>query len=64
MPMIVRTTQIEIEPFMVPDSVTMVDPPDGPVTMPLKELEPDELQLLCQDFTVGVFEKAGKEPPF
>lgn len=60
------SVKVEIEPFQVPDFVTVDDAPDfisEDTGIPLSALDSMALDKLCRDFRDEVFKKAGKEQP-
>ena len=62
--------KIKIKPFRVPNNVIIEGPPvakeDGfkpAESMPLSALDASTLGEMCEAFTRGVFERAGKQRP-
>lgn len=61
---------LEVKPWIVPNFVLIETPPglrqDGWKPMPgmaLKDVDPDVLSQMCDQFRTEVFEKAGKQDP-
>lgn len=64
------TIAVEVRPFLLPHFVTVPAPKrprqDGigdPISIPLRDLDPDVLSKLCDEFRAGVFQIAGKPDP-
>lgn len=64
------TLKTKVRPFTVPNFVSREMPPsprqDGfkiDPGVPISELDPETLLLLCNEFTDAIFVKAGKERP-
>jgi hypothetical protein len=58
--------ELSLEPFMTPNHVRIS--PDGTnaisiATLPLKEIDANTLDRLCEQFRTDVFNKAGKSQP-
>lgn len=64
------TIEIELKPFMVPNFVSVVEPPgkreegfkEG-MSYPLSAIGEYTLDRMCDNFRSEVFKKAGKNPP-
>jgi len=62
--------KINIKPFQVPNFVIVDGKPGLKLSgfkesssIPLAELDPEQLSVLCDEFRSAVFAKAGKEEP-
>lgn len=53
------TVEMDVKQFTVPNLAQV----DDDKSIPLGALDADSLSLLCDDFRVAVFERAGKKDP-
>ncbi len=57
--------ELNIKPFRTPNFVSLEKSEDGEDTpgIPIKQLDAETLDRLCEHFTKDIFRKAGKQRP-